>query len=190
MCSCLSFLPCLSLRGATCTAEPNVVSQSSKSPSLPSFTGGARNFKGWQRKWKGTLFIRPWRETYRRSVSAPNRQRLLDMLNRRVAGRQSRTDWSEAGRQGQRERQKSWVILWCWRKKIDLNKDTAEGKRKLAIPHLCKSHLIFSLTEGCVQTRRIPVKHGEKKPWSVSLESLNWATAFRGGFAARSETFS
>lgn len=147
MCSSLSFLPCLSLRGATCTAEPNVVSQSSKSLSLPSFTGGGRNFKGWQRKWKGTLFIRPWCETYRRSASALSQPRLLDMLNRRAAER----DRLESSRQGQKQREKQWMILWDWRrnmfkKRKKERKDKAEGKSNLAMPHLCKSHLIFLLT--------------------------------------------
>ena len=134
--------PYLSLWGAARTAEQSVVSPSSKPASPPSFTGGGKNFKGWQRKWKGTLFIRPRRETYRRSASALNQPRLLDMLNHRVAERQSRTDWREAGRvrDGDRNRRK---ILWNWRGTTQ--RDMAD-KSNQAMPHLSKSHIIFPLT--------------------------------------------
>lgn len=80
-----------------------VLSQSSKPPSPPSFTGGGENFKGWQKKLKGTLFIRAWRETYRGCASALNQPRLLDMLNWRVA------EWDRL--ESQRWRQKQRKML-------------------------------------------------------------------------------
>ena len=97
----LSVHPYLSSWGAACTAEQRVVSLSSKPPSPPSFTGGGKNFKGWQRKWKGTLFIRPWRETYLGSASALNQPALLDMLNCRVA-EQDRLEEYREGENGDR----------------------------------------------------------------------------------------
>ncbi len=111
-------------------------------PALPPFTGGGKNFKGWHRKWKGTLFIRPRRETYRGSASALNQPRLLDMLNRRVAERRSGADWSEARRvrDGDRNRRR-----FCETEGDTRQRDTAD-KSNLAMPHLCKSHLIFPLT--------------------------------------------
>lgn len=80
--------------------------------------------KGWQRKWKGTLFIRHWCETYRRSASALNQPRLLDMLNRRAAEQ----DRLESGRQGQKQREKQWMILWDWRR--NMFKKKKESKKR------------------------------------------------------------
>lgn len=106
---------------------------------LPHLPGGGKNFKAWQEKWKGTLFIKPWRETYRGSASALNQPRLLDMLNRRAAEQ----DRLERGREGQRWRQKQKKILWNWR---GTTQRYTTDKSNLALPHLCKSHLIFPLT--------------------------------------------
>lgn len=67
-----------------------------------------------------------------------------------IAGRQSRTDWRVAGRVKNREKSSEWY--WeteeetCLKKRKKARKDKAEGESNLAMPHLCKSHLIFPLT--------------------------------------------
>lgn len=100
-------------------------------PGLPPFTG-AGNFKGCQRKLKGTFFIRAECETYRGSASALNQPWLLDMLKLERSRVDQRETGGIRGRDWNRER-------YCERS------DTA-GKSNLARPHLCKSHQIFPFT--------------------------------------------
>lgn len=64
-----------------------------------------------QRKLKGTLFIRPWFETYRWSASALNQPWLLDMLHReeaeqnRLEGRGKAQRWRQ--KHGEKKLRKS-----------------------------------------------------------------------------------
>lgn len=87
---------------------------------------------------KGTLFIRSWRETYRRSASALNQPRLLDMLNGRAA-----------------EHDRLWWKGWGSDMEVEMQNDIEKLKEKgiktedrlhLALLPLCRSHQIFSLT--------------------------------------------
>lgn len=88
----LSFHPCVT---ALC---PYLQSQAAH----PWLLVGGRTSKGGGGKWKGTLFIRPWRETYRGFASTLNQPRLLDALTEQ--------DRLEKGREGQRWRQKQRMI--------------------------------------------------------------------------------
>lgn len=99
----LSTHPYLPLWGAACTAVQSVESQSSKPPSPPSFTGGGENFKGWQRKLKGTLFIRAlaWNLPWVCQLSEPATAPWYAESRRDRA-----TTDRRKGREGQRRRQK------------------------------------------------------------------------------------
>lgn len=103
----LSIHPHLSLWAAACTTEQSVVSPTSKpasrpasQPAHPLLQVEGRTSKGAE-KLKGTLFIRPWHETYWGSAGALNQPWLLDMLKWRVVEQ----DRLEKGRVGQRWRQ-------------------------------------------------------------------------------------
>ncbi len=159
---------------------------SSKQHSPPSFTGGGKNFKGWQRKWKGTLFIRPWRETHRGSASALNQPWLLDMLNHRVAERQSRTDWRQAARvrDGDRNRGRYLELKGC-----DIKRHSRQIKTGNATFMQVTSYIPFNLflttEESLWNTDR------KEKPWSVSLKlwPSNWSATL-GNFTARHRALS
>lgn len=162
------FMSCSTHNRAECCVKDF---KANKPASPPSFTGGGKDFKGgWEIKGDTFHQTMAWNLLRVCRCSEPAKAPWYAELESGGAGQIGER---QGGSEMETETEEDIVKL----NRCDVESHTSD-KSNLAMPHLCKSHLIFPFPP-IFNNRRKPVKYRWKeKPWSASLKTwqTNWSS--------------